>query len=838
MVYNFLRNHQLNMMMSLASICGIIAFFVFISKSIPRERKRALLLIEINAMLLLSADRAAYIYRGQMDTLGFWMVRISNFVVFFTTLTLIYSFNMYLKDHFRNSMKIDPLPKRLIFNDMLVAFGILTLVISQFTGWYYYFDAANLYHRGPAFYFCMGIPLLILVIQLTLILQYRDRIRRFILYQLLIFTVLPLLASFVQIVAYGLSLTNMTIVGTAVVVYIFDLIDLNRMSEEKEKAERANDAKSRFLANISHELRTPINTIMGMGEMILREDATDVPKPYFMSVMGYALDIESASESLLSLINDLLDMSKIESGKMHLVEEEYNLEDMLRSIVTMIRVRSSEKDLTFSVDIDEDLPKGLYGDDKKIKQVVLNLLTNAVKYTESGGFMFKINVEAFDGDYCDMRISVKDSGIGIKPEDMERLFSRYERLDEEKNIAVQGTGLGLDISRHFVEMMGGKIWCESVYGEGSEFIVTLRQKIIDDTPIGEFKEHLDNEGKGPYIPQFVAPDADVLVVDDNPMNLSVIKGLLKATRVFITTATSGEECLEKIRYGKYNVVLLDHMMPGMDGIETVARIREDHPDLPVYALTANATVGEDFYVSKGFNGYLSKPIDSLTLEKTIMKHIPEELMMKPTLDAVPEDLSEIPENLKWIEDIKEISVEEGAKNSGGINGFIFSLGLFYDTIDSNIDTLQSAFDANNIRLYTVKVHALKSSARFIGDLEMSSMCEELEAAGNREDMNFIISHHDALMDRYSAYKDKLARIKEQSPEDDNREPISEDDLKGAYEALKELIPQMDYDGVEMVLDQLKEFKLPDKDAAVMEQFGKMLKLFDWDGMEELIGKEL
>ena len=823
-------------MLSIASICGIIAVFVLISKSIPKERKKALLLIQLNAMMLLAADRAAYLYRGVMSTKGYWGVRISNFIVFFTTITLIYSFNMYIKDHFKNTLKIDPLPKRLFFNDFLAAVELLLLVISQFTGWYYYFDSANLYHRGDGFYFCMALPLLILVIQLTIIVQYRNVMRPYVLYPLTIFTVLPLIASIVQAFVYGLSLANMTIVGTAVVLYIFDLIDLNRLSEEKEKAERANDAKSLFLANISHELRTPINTIMGMDEMILREDASEVPKNYFLSVVGYALDIRSASESLLSLINDLLDMSKIESGKMHLVEEEYSLEDMLRSIVTMIRVRSGEKDLAFTVDVDGELPRGLFGDDKKIKQVVLNLLTNAVKYTESGGFNFKIESESDDGEYCDMRISVKDSGIGIKPEDMERLFSRYERLDEEKNIGVQGTGLGLDISKHFVEMMGGKIWCESVYGEGSEFIVTLRQKVVDDTPIGEFKEHLENEAKGPYIPQFVAPDAEVLVVDDNPMNLSVIKGLLKATRVFVTTAGSGEECLEKIKFGKFNVVLLDHMMPGMDGIETVARIREDYPDLPVYALTANASSGEAFYVSKGFNGYLSKPIDSLTLEKTIMKHIPEEMMMKPTQDTVIQDLEEIPENLKWIEDIKEISVDDGVRNSGGINAFIFSLGLFYDTIDSTAEALRNAFDADNIRLYTVKVHALKTSGRFIGDLELSKMCEELEAAGNREDMAFIASHHDGMMERYLSYKEKLARIKEEEPkEDDDREPIPEDELAGAYEALKEVVPQMDYDSVEMILNDLKAYKLPDKDAEIMKQMENLLKIFDWDGMETLIG---
>ncbi|MCR5581877.1 MAG: hybrid sensor histidine kinase/response regulator, partial [Pseudobutyrivibrio sp.] len=297
----------------------------------------------------------------------------------------------------------------------------------------------------------------------------------------------------------------------------------------KEEAERANSAKSRFLANMSHEIRTPINTIIGMDEMILRENARGVPKPYFLSMMNYAIDIRSASDTLLGLINDILDLSKIESGKMHLVEQEYDLAEQLRSIVKMIRVRSNQKELDFTLDIDENLPKKLYGDVGKIKQVVLNLLTNAVKYTEEGGFVLKVSLESKDDKKCKILYSVKDTGIGVKPEDMDKLFSAFERLDELKNSGIQGTGLGLDISRQFAELMGGKLWCESVYKEGSNFLFTLEQQIVDGTPMGEFEEEGDIAPKGPYAPLFVAPDAEILVVDDSPMNLTVIKGLLRET---------------------------------------------------------------------------------------------------------------------------------------------------------------------------------------------------------------------------------------------------------------------------------------------------------------------
>ncbi|MCR5343058.1 MAG: response regulator [Butyrivibrio sp.] len=608
------------------------------------------------------------------------------------------------------------------------------------------------------------------------------------------------------------------------------------IKKARDEAERANSAKTRFLANISHEIRTPINTIMGMNEMVMREDATGVPKGYFMSMMNYAFDIKNAAESLLGLISDLLDMSKIESGKMHLVQEEYDVQDVLRAIVSMIRIRSTQKELTFDVVVDEMLPKRLYGDDGKIKQIVLNLLTNAVKYTNYGGFILNVTMVTREDNDCEINFVVKDTGIGIKEEDMERLFTAYERLDEEKNSGIQGTGLGLDISRRFAELMGGSLTCKSVYGEGSEFTFVVHQKIIDPTPLGIFVEHEEVVAAGPYVPKFVAPDADVLVVDDSPMNLNVIKGLLKATKVFVTTASSGAECLEKIAENNYHVVFLDHMMPEMDGIETLARIRVMKPDLPVYALTANASNSADFYIEKGFNGYLTKPVDCEALEKTIMKHIPEEMMEKADESDAIEDLKEIPEELSWIKDIPEISVDEGIKNSGGISSYIFSLQLFLDTIDGNARVIQDAYDSNNIRLYTIKVHALKSSARIIGATDLGKLAADLEDAGNHEDTGFIQANHDRFMADYLSFKDKLGRLVSESQESEDKEAISAAELQDAYDALKDVVPQMDYDAVEMIIGQLKTFALPEEDATKVAELEKMLRNFDWDGMEELIAK--
>ncbi len=411
-----------------------------------------------------------------------------------------------------------------------------------------------------------------------------------------------------------------------------------QIRQAREEAQRANAARTRFLANISHEIRTPINTIMGMNEMAMREDASDVPAPYHKAMMNYAFDIKNASETLLSLINDLLDLSRLESGSMKAVMQEYDTADMIRSVVSMIRLRNTGKDLTFDVNVDEMLPARLYGDSWKIRQILLNLLTNAIHYTEVGGFTLSVSMIERSDDECRIRFSVRDTGNGVKKEDIGKLLAGYEQLDESRREGVVGIGLGLDISRRFADLMGGSLTCESWYGKGTEFTMILPQKIIDKTPVGPVE--LDSGSSGDaYVPLFVAPDADVLVVDDNTMNLNVIKGLLKGTKVFVSTASGGEECIDKIKDTKFQVVLLDYMMPGMDGVETLLRIRSDHPDLPVYALTTDTSMGEEFYRAKGFTGCISKPVDGLILERTIMRHLPADMMKVSEAGESLDDLS-------------------------------------------------------------------------------------------------------------------------------------------------------------------------------------------------------
>ena len=533
----------------------------------------------------------------------------------------------------------------------------------------------------------------------------------------------------------------------------------NEIRQAKNDAERANTAKSRFLANISHEIRTPISTIMGMNEMIMREDATDVPKEYFMSIMNYSFDIRSSSELLLGMIDDLLDISKIESGKMHLIEQEYDLQEMLRSVISMIRIRSTAKGLNFEISADEMLPRRMYGDISKIKQIVLNFLTNAVKYTAVGGFVLNITMDERKNDSAIISFSVKDTGIGIKAEDIDKVFTAYERLDEQLSSGIQGTGLGLDISKRYAELMGGTLRCESKYNEGSEFILTLPQKIVDSTPIGTFSEYAIDVVKGPYLPQFIAPDADILVIDDDPMSLDLMKGLLQPTRVFVTTSQRGEDALEKIKDTHFDVVFLDLIMAGMNGIEIIEKIRKTDKDLPVYVLTANAAEDENYYKNIGFTGLLLKPVDGDKLEKTIMKHLPEEMMEHPKQERENAEPKELPSDMLWLNETEGISVKDGIKNSGGISGFLFSLELFRDTIDENISIIRETYISGNIKLFALKIHAIRVSAHIIGAYGLAEYAGKLESACDKHDIEFINSHIDVLISEYEIYKERLKRLK-------------------------------------------------------------------------------
>lgn len=403
---------------------------------------------------------------------------------------------------------------------------------------------------------------------------------------------------------------------------------------QQEELEKANRTKSRFLANMSHEIRTPINAIVGFNEMNLREQVSP-------EVEENSENIKRASRTLLSLVNDVLDLSKIESGKMEIVPRQYEVGSMLSELVNIIWIRAHEKNLEFKLDISPEIPSMLYGDDIRVKQVLTNLLTNAVKYTQKGSVTLHVKTEPSEGRRLRFICSVADTGVGIRKEDIPYLFDSFKRVNEKENGKIEGTGLGLAISRQLVELMKGKITVDSVYQRGSVFTVEIEQGIVDRTPIGAM-EGMGKAGfsaKKRYRQSFEAPEARVLVVDDNEMNRVVVQKLLKGTRVRVDTAESGAKCLELTAKHYYHVIFMDHRMPEMDGIETLRRLRGQEYGLcretPVVALTANNFSGAgEMYRQKGFEGYLLKPVGGILLENMLLKLLPEELV---------EEMPEMPE---------------------------------------------------------------------------------------------------------------------------------------------------------------------------------------------------
>ena len=403
------------------------------------------------------------------------------------------------------------------------------------------------------------------------------------------------------------------------------------LREARDDALRANQAKSDFLANMSHEIRTPLNAILGMNEMIMREAQGNLKK--------YSFNIKNAGEALLAIINDVLDFSKIESGKMDIVSVSYSLSSVLNDIYTMINYRANEKGLDFTLDVDPDIPDALIGDEVRIRQVLVNILTNAVKYTPKGSvrFTIKAEYEGMANDALELKFICKDTGLGIKEEDKKRLFTKFQRLDMKKNRNIEGTGLGLAITTSLVQMMKGTITVDSTYGEGSTFTVRLPQRVEHYEPMGDFKKRIEKfmEEQESYQESFTAPDARILVVDDTEMNLIVVQSLLEKTQIQIDTCFSGMECLDMIKDTHYDIVFLDHMMPEMDGIETLKRAKElkgsKCKKTPFVALTANAVSGvREMFLANGFDDYISKPVDGKTLESVVQKFLPEDKVLPVT----------------------------------------------------------------------------------------------------------------------------------------------------------------------------------------------------------------
>ena len=550
-----------------------------------------------------------------------------------------------------------------------------------------------------------------------------------------------------------MSLIVAEIVNSLITEQNHRLLDaLRKEKRSQQEAEAANMAKSSFLANMSHEIRTPINAILGMNEMILREEKDP-------AIRGYAGNIQASGNSLLSIVSDVLDISKIESGKLEIIPVDYEVNSLISDCCNMAAGRAKAKELELLVECADNVPMKLCGDETHIRQIIMNLLTNAVKYTEKGTVKLIVSGRFTDGGFV-LKVDVSDTGIGIAEENLPQLFTQFQRFDLQRNRNIEGTGLGLSIVKRLCDLMSGTITARSVLGSGSTFTVELPQKVVDSTPCGGVNLNYSAGAEHEYHHSFEAPEAKILAVDDLPVNLLVIANLLKETRIKIDPAGSGRECLDKCSQQKYDLILMDHMMPEMDGVQTFEKLHGDKSspnfETPVIMLTANALAGmREQYMDVGFADYVSKPVRGAKLEEAIRRNLPESLI-KPASPEIPaEAVSTEPSGFADIcGAVPELNVNAALQYCCGSAELLNDL-LHDFTENDHFSDLKAAFEEKRWEDYRRHAHSLKSTSLMIGLTGLSERARASELALKGGCTEFAELNHDSLIEEYSALLGKI-----------------------------------------------------------------------------------
>lgn len=913
--------------------CFLILFFIaaifFSAKRVKTPVHKTFSVLLITAIINIIFDGITLYFVYNMDVVPIWMNNIAHRIFFMfmaVVFYLIYRYVVLMPDEGETRQKVNR--KFLRIDTIPIIIFVAGIIVLPF---YYRIEEQGSHTYGPAanmIYLTIAVYMVMIICSFLKNLKKIHPKKR---YCIGLALIIELLVAMYQSTHPSSLISGMGITLIIFAIYLTlespDSLLIEQLRVEKINVEKATQAKSLFVSNMSHEIRTPMNAIVGMTDILLRTELTTQQK-------GYLYNIKNSGNALLAIINDILDFSKIESGKMELVEDHYEPMSMLSDLGMIILNRIGEKPIELIFDIDKELPRKLYGDTNRVRQIIINLMNNAAKFTEEGYVKLTIQMKWLSKQEVELFVSVKDSGQGIREEDLDKLFGAFQQVDAKKNRNKEGTGLGLAICRQLVELMGGSIGVKSEYGLGSEFYFTIKQKVIETKPaaalqitdgkkelpvisglaqsryviehvkllaeqygcIFQYEDEIDWQGeegtdkypdyffvdeviyetcgtqlaklqeKGVTIcilqnpmrynfhdvdakvinkplyslsfcrllnheeliienteeekKYFTAPEAKILLVDDNEMNLKVAIGLLEPLKLQIDTAESGMQALEMIQTTQYHAVFMDHMMPVMDGVEATRRIRsmigEYYRNLPVVALTANVlTDAQQEFREAGMNDFVAKPIEFQKMCNVLRRWLPEELIQETdALEAAVREKSE-QENIEDLPDIEGLDVAEGIKNSGNRELFTSLLGDFYKLIDMKSAKMEKCLVDGLLRDYTIEVHALKNTARMIGAMKLSEWCYRLEQMGNAENREVLEAETPGMLELYRSYKPILKPYG--IAQEQEKKEVSAEIIIGLLTTIREATDNFDLDVVDFSVKELEGYKLPQECVSMMEE---------------------